>query len=215
MTTRTTAAPAPAAHPWERQPGETEAAFAAFALYRDHGPGRSLLAVYLAAAGGKGKGKAVHRRGAPAGQAPGSWKRWSQVHRWPERAAAFDAHQDRARQRGIDSASEQAGSEWARRRLEAAEDEWQLARKIRQRAHTLASFPVKEETRKHEDGTIVIVNPINVGDLLKIATVARYAQEVSQLATREAMPDDDFDPKTATLEQLAAYVDRKIGHRAS
>jgi hypothetical protein len=64
--------------PWDRQPGETEVAFAAFLTYRDSGPPRNLSA----AARALGKHESLLRR-------------WSAANRWRERLLALDS--DRAR----------------------------------------------------------------------------------------------------------------------
>ena len=65
---------------WERQPGETSKAFAAFCVYRDLGPTRSLSKV------GQTLGRSVQ------------WmEHWSSIHSWVVRAAASDSEQDRIR----------------------------------------------------------------------------------------------------------------------
>lgn len=74
--------------PWERQPGETAKAYAAFCAYRNLGSDkRSLEAVAAKVAKGSRKGK----------EEPGYIKRWSSTHRWVERAAAYDDHLDEVR----------------------------------------------------------------------------------------------------------------------
>ena len=64
--------------PWERQPGESEVAFAAFQIYRDLTPKRRLAAV------AQKSGKSVPLM-----------ERWSAHHKWRDRAAAWDREQDR------------------------------------------------------------------------------------------------------------------------
>jgi hypothetical protein len=59
---------------WERQPGETEAAYVAFCSYRDLGAERSLNAAYST------DGK----------RAPGQWAKWSAQNQWVARAEAYD-----------------------------------------------------------------------------------------------------------------------------
>jgi hypothetical protein len=81
--------------PWERLPGETARAFAAFVLYRDAGPTRSLVGAYRTSAGRpEVVGKAL----------PGYWREWARANQWQERAAAWDREQDRlARRRQVDA----------------------------------------------------------------------------------------------------------------
>jgi hypothetical protein len=64
--------------PWERQRGEPTRAFAAFCVYRDLGPGRSITAV----------ARILGRNRVGVGKL-------SARYRWVERAAAFDREEDR------------------------------------------------------------------------------------------------------------------------
>jgi hypothetical protein len=57
--------------PWERLPDETSKAYAAFRQYRDLGPTRTVTAM--------------------SGVSQISAGRWARQHRWPARAAAWDA----------------------------------------------------------------------------------------------------------------------------
>jgi hypothetical protein len=70
---------------WERQLGETSKAYAAFCVYRDLGPQRSLEAVRKEFAK-NGKRISIKFLG-----------RWSAKYRWVERAAAYDDYLDRRR----------------------------------------------------------------------------------------------------------------------
>jgi hypothetical protein len=65
---------------YERAPDEGNAAWEAFALYRDLGPGRSLSIV-----------------GRQLGKSTTLLSRWSARHNWVQRAAEFDRHLDRAK----------------------------------------------------------------------------------------------------------------------
>src|SRR5687768_11743236 len=72
--------------PFERQPGESPRAYAAFCRYRDLEPSsRSLDRAWRAA----NPAQPSHRRRSK------TWAEWSARWGWPERAAAFDAHLDR------------------------------------------------------------------------------------------------------------------------
>lgn len=74
---------------WDRLDGEPAKAFAAFAIYRDlPAAQRSLNAAYT-----------LHQCAAEQIRAPGFWADWSSSWRWPERAAAYDAHLDAERRR--------------------------------------------------------------------------------------------------------------------
>lgn len=62
-------------HPWDIMPGETAKAYAAFAIYRDMGPGRGLEAL----------ARLLHT--SKTNQAA-----WSAKNRWQERVRAYDEH---------------------------------------------------------------------------------------------------------------------------
>ena len=75
---------------WDRQPDETAAAFAAFGVYLDLGPGRSLAAAYR------------KHRGKPEALKPsGRFEAWARHHDWKERADAHDLHVRREKVRAF------------------------------------------------------------------------------------------------------------------
>jgi hypothetical protein len=66
---------------WERQPGESSKAYAAFCIYRDLGTERSLDKALAAA-----NKKPTNRR---------HWSRWMDKYNWLERARAYDDYLER------------------------------------------------------------------------------------------------------------------------
>ena len=77
-------------NPWDRQPGESAKAFAAFAVYRDVGPTRSLAKV------GRYLIETTVRRGTLKSVTE-EMARWSSRYGWVGRVEAFEIHQDRVR----------------------------------------------------------------------------------------------------------------------
>lgn len=65
----------------ERQPGEGSKAWAAFVVYRDFGPERTITKAWRRFAN-KSEGES------------GRWELWSRKFKWVERAAAYDKHLD-------------------------------------------------------------------------------------------------------------------------
>ena len=63
---------------WGRLPDESAKAYEAFCAYRDLGPSRS-----------------IPKAGEIVGKGKGTLEPWSSKYNWPERAAAWDAEQDR------------------------------------------------------------------------------------------------------------------------
>jgi len=85
----------PMVQPWERQPGETAKAFAAFRVYRSLDTSkRSLEAVAAKARTGPKTGHGI----------PGYIKDWSVGNNWVKRAAAYDDHLDEVRRRADERA---------------------------------------------------------------------------------------------------------------
>lgn len=69
----------PPEFPWERQPGETDSAWAAFVVYRDDGPGERSLA----------------KLGRKFGKNKENFERWSSTWDWVARVRAYDVFLDR------------------------------------------------------------------------------------------------------------------------
>src|SRR5262249_5670477 len=76
----------PANKPWDQRPDEPDPAFVRFLIYRDLGPGRSLIQAYLAFLRLlDGSTEGVERR-----SIPGQWYRDSRQWEWVRRARAWD-----------------------------------------------------------------------------------------------------------------------------
>jgi hypothetical protein len=93
-------APPPDLQPWERQPRESPKAFAAYLVYQDLGPTRTLIAV----ARKLGKNRSLIYR-------------WGEHHAWIARAYAWDV----TRAREEEALSRQAREEMMRRLIKDAE----------------------------------------------------------------------------------------------
>ncbi len=211
--------------PWERQPREGEAAFAAFLAYRDLGPYRTH--------------EATRKR---LGKTPGYLKpieRWSALRHWRPRAGAWDAHLQAERDR---AAAEEA-AKWERRRLQALEDGWQTCRALRARLAQMLALPPEtpavaaaepaEEELRALPGAVATasagpggeppVPPIatpeevekTVGsasvrwNYLTVARLSRLIVEQEWALLREALPPPvEIDPWTATDEEIKSYLAR-------
>lgn len=80
---------------YERQPGESDTAFAAYKLYRNLGPGRTLremAAVFYHQPEYRASTKRV----------PGRVKSWSATFEWADRAREADARDDRIRREAVE-----------------------------------------------------------------------------------------------------------------
>jgi|GEM_PF-2514678 len=84
-----------APRPWERQPGESLAAWTAFQCYRDLGPNRSLDEVDRRLYQPPATGSAEAQPSAARKRRRGHIGAWSCRFSWVQRVAAWDAHVDR------------------------------------------------------------------------------------------------------------------------
>jgi hypothetical protein len=73
---------------WERLPGESGAAYAAFCAFRDYGPERNIRKAVEA--NEKDKTKRAKRYG--------MWRNWSTQFRWRDRAEGYDRYTERLKQ---------------------------------------------------------------------------------------------------------------------
>lgn len=94
--------PTPPPAPWERQPFDTPKSWAAFTVYRDLGPGRSLV-----------------RTAASLERNPAVVRDWSRHNRWVERVAAWDAEQDRLRRLALLEETQKMAERHARQAVAA------------------------------------------------------------------------------------------------
>ena len=186
--------------PWEQQAGESGPAYRAFCAFRDMGPGRSAVKAY-----------GQHTGNAGATQKPGRWNVWSKERRWTERAKAYDWHLESIRLREADEAAAERCRQWCARGEEQAEVDWRAARALSRRVEMLLELPVVDVTTE-ADGKTTVVKAIGVRELKVCAGVATEASALAWRAIDAATGiyglDPDFDPVTATDEELRAQIVR-------
>jgi hypothetical protein len=124
---------------WDRQPGESEAAHRAALSYFDLGADRSIQ---------KLAGELGHR-------SKRHLEEWSRVHRWVERAEAFDAEQRRLDQEARDRAREAEAAKWAEREEALRGDLWQIGESLLEKARGMLLFPLQTTTLDKDGKTIV------------------------------------------------------------
>jgi hypothetical protein len=94
---------------FERQPKESEKAFAAFGVYLGLGPQRSLEAA------GKRLGKST-----------ALLERWSSKYDWPSRVRAHSAHMAVIERKAAEALARVKGVDWVIRQSEQREEEWKV-----------------------------------------------------------------------------------------
>lgn len=182
---------------WDRQPGESMKAFAAFRIFLELGPSRTIEAT------AREYGRSVTQV-----------NRHSTANHWFDRAAAYDNHQasvrDAARERVM---AEEAGK-WERRRLEALEADFARSRLLEQRIDAMLNFPMT--TRRTEDnGKTIIVQPAK-WTYASLATLIKAAAERRDNAINESLFDRElreFNPEESTAEECKAFVERQRAKR--
>ncbi len=173
--------------PWERQKGETHKAFAAFLVYRDLGPDRTI----------KLAGKSI-------GRISDGYDRmsedWSAKYGWVARAASYDSHLDSIR---VAEAARHAVT-WERRRLAALDRKWALGQRMMERAAEMLAFPIVEV---EEDARGCAITKPSKWTQATAVAMASKGSDMALGASEEATIDQDtFDPLSATLEECQAYI---------
>ena len=160
-------------NPWDRQPGESTQAYAAFCRYRDGGKDRSIDAAWRTATGQQQGNK----------RATGRWTNWSFMHDWTTRAAAYDAHMAAVEQASREAALAERAALWVERQLEQREREWQAARALFDRAEQMLAFPltVTETTQREDGATVTVVTPAR-WTFRDVATYFETAAKLARLA---------------------------------
>lgn len=96
---------------WEQQPGETPAAWRAFCVYRDLGPGRSIDAAWKKHTGQQASLKRAARR----------WFTWSVAYGWEARTREYDAHIERETRQRAEVETIKRRAEMLRKHQQAGE----------------------------------------------------------------------------------------------
>jgi hypothetical protein len=172
--------------PFDRLPGESPRAFAAFVAYRDLGPGRSLDAACRQLGGQRESNKRA---------TTGRVGKWSSRYKWVERCRAYDAHQEAIRQRAIDAELAREAAKWERRRLQQIEHAWELGVALREKALAMLDWPLA--TERTEDAT-TIVEPARwtfatVVPLLRLAHELQFASLAAATKGLEDMTDAELE----------------------
>jgi len=150
--------------PWDRQPGDTDAAWRAFQSYRDLGPDRTLDRAYQ------------HRYGHERASAAGHFREWARHNAWVDRTRAYDAfieQQARAEQERV----------WVDRALGQANRTWDLAQQLRTKAEEMARYPLTRQ-RTERDGHTIVIEPAR-WTFRDARAIAETADKLERLATGE------------------------------
>lgn len=183
----TTPTPAP---PWQQpDDGETTRRFAAFAVYRDLGPDRSI----------RKAAERFYEDGAGAASVR-RLESWSAAHRWPERAAAYDRWLDaqlveRRRSEHLEMAERHAKTAQAAQALVARElqllEAREAARLQELRRRTETGMPIDPELLKPSFPATAIARLLDVS--VKTERIsAGLATEIYEETPVDEMTDEEL-----------------------
>ena len=167
---------------FEQQTRESNKAFAAFKMYLELGPERSLVAV----ADKLGK----HRT---------QLERWSKKFDWPARVQAHTSHLADIERKTAESLAVQSGTDWAKRQEVHREDEWQTRTELLALAREAIARWKKAE---HRCGTLE-----GIARLLDLAS--KLGRVSSGLALEPA--DKPADEDAAFMIQIEVALEKVYG----
>jgi hypothetical protein len=151
---------------FEKQPKESDKAFAAFSLYLGMGAERSA--------------QAVARKLAKSGQLV---RRWSARYRWAERVAAHGAHLAAIERQAQEAGLRAKAAEWLARQTELKEREWEMHEKcIAAARRALTAFMEREK---------VYANLADIARILEVAS--KLGRMASGLATETVEHTGEVD----------------------
>jgi PAS domain-containing protein len=167
---------------WERQPGESPQAFAAFSCYRDMEPGER---AYRKVSAELGKNKALLAK-------------WMRVHHWVERVAAFDADNDR---RLIERTHNMRGNAITRHARVASALMGQIVKRISEAQQANKTMPANELrtlSAALESAARTEARALGIGDRLDVVGVG----------SSQGLPMSE-DERAQRLADIRAELDRR------
>lgn len=169
-------------NPWERQPKETQAAYAAFSEYLEAEPPRFLRKLWA-----KDDPIKLDRRHVSC-----PWERWSKLWDWLERSAAYDADRTYRVREVAQKALETDIIELERAKLKSRMETLELASQIREKAREMLGYKLDDKIggatpemikKAIEAGDLELVKSLPKGSPVKwrMADAAKLAAIADQL----------------------------------
>jgi len=132
-------------HAFEQQPRESAKAFAAFSLYLNMGPERSI--------------EAVRRK---CGKCSRLIQRWSGKFNWPARVQAHGAHLAIVEREAVEAVARSKAAEWEKRETQLRETEWSM--------HEAAIAAAKRGLDEYQKKEKIHANLADIARMLEIAS---------------------------------------------
>lgn len=177
---------------WEQQPGETAAAYRAFAAYRDLGAGRTLAAA---------ADLIYNRPRTGPREAPGNVKRWSREHDWIARAQALDARDEAIAREAVEQHIRWHAHELEEQRHALRRRMLDVARKAADRAEAILDAPMYQTVEREEEDAagitrVVVRNPAGWNTNTARHMFAIAAKAIEPVESTDKQPDIEFDKLT-------------------
>jgi len=174
--------------PWERQPEESARAYAAFCLYLNLGPQRSIQKAFEA----KSAPNAPQKR-----PVNGTWKAWCSRFRWTERARDYSLHLELIARQEREAQHHKEIEAFRRRQRELAEVTTAIGlkllelvnRKIKSLQKEYDAWKVRMEaaTTPEQRAELLKENPINLMSIPSWIRAAAFASQVGSDAESQAL----------------------------
>jgi hypothetical protein len=133
---------------------------------------------------------------------------WSGDYEWVERAGLYDGHLDKQSRKE----AEKSLKGWEEARQRSLQENMEDAARMREKLRLMLEWPISKEVVKDYNGRpVTIIMPMK-WTAASIATWMKTIAELEAATIAEAMAgaeDANFDPETASLEELKAYVERQ------
>lgn len=146
-----------------------------------------------------------------ATQAAGYFSQWATRHRWRARAQEYDREQARVEYQAKMKVVADNAAKWERRRQQIAEQDFEDAQRLRERAREVMKLPIVSqtltETQESPDGRTIIntfhVEPLKVR-AVDAGAMLRLASERQRLAAEMATQIiETVTPESQALTRLA------------
>lgn len=162
-------------HPqlWDQMVGESREAYRAFTIFRDLGPGRTIIEAARIYSGNRAHtgGSHIHR--------------WAMRWEWERRANAWDAWLRTVYQTEVERRERDAAATWVERRKTIREQEYQLGQELIKRVYTMLQYPLVEEKLATETVTDP-VSGLEYATQVTILTPVRWTANTARLMIETA-----------------------------
>jgi hypothetical protein len=202
-----------APEPWLQRKGETAEAYAAFSIYRDLGPRRSIDRAYRQHLGNK-RATDVSEL---TMRAAGRWTSWSVVYSWQPRALAYDRHLARTELAQREKIIRRNGILWAEERRQDVFERLEICRNLRRAIRDATAAGLVSDTRRRHRIPQFDGSWITVDEHVRLTEQLRLLLKIQEtLFPSDSIAVDDESPAwTQFAEREVVLIDEPLEASAS